>query len=257
MSEIRRSLNGQVRQINRDADKSRQISFVISTPIRDRHGTVLNQYAWHLDNYRKNPIVVYQHNVSGDLITPADPDNIIAKTVSLGVESVNGIRCLTAVAEFEPEDINPKAEKIFRKILFGSMGATSVGFHEIGNGRYGSGDEAKGGANETYYFSGQELVEWSLVSIPSNPDAGKRTLLENMKENQGDAVMRYAVRYLQGTFTLDHFQNMSLSAALALIEAKENGMSDDQLKSLFVSRRIEDVKDRERQGRINKILRGY
>ena len=51
-----------------------------------------------------------------------------------------------------------------------------MGFAEIGKGAYGTGTEARGGADETYYFAGQELLEFSIVNIPSNPDATKRAL---------------------------------------------------------------------------------
>ena len=66
------------------------------------------------------------------------------------------------------------AEKIFKKIKFGSLRAASVIFSEKGEGNFGKEDEAKGGKNETYYFAGQELLEWSIVNIPSNPSATKR-----------------------------------------------------------------------------------
>jgi hypothetical protein len=43
-----------------------------------------------------------------------------------------------------------------------------VGFVPIGKGKYGEGDQAQGRSNETYFFEGQELLEWSIVHVPSN-----------------------------------------------------------------------------------------
>jgi hypothetical protein len=155
-----------------NAEESRTIPFVLSTFKKDRHGTVLNQDNWMLDNYRSNPVVAYQHMLSGGLCTDPNPDNIIGKSLSIDVEN----RQLVALAQFEEKEMNPLAEKIFRKLLFGSLSRTSVGFLEIGESRFGEGDEAQGRDNETLYFGGQELLEWSVVNLPSNPEAGKRDI---------------------------------------------------------------------------------
>ena len=45
----------------------------------------------------------------------------------------------------------------------------------MGDGHYGDGEEGEGRLNETYYFSGQELLEWSVV-IPSNPEGKERLI---------------------------------------------------------------------------------
>jgi hypothetical protein len=162
--------------------------------------------------------VAYQHNLFGDFCNPADPDNVIGKTVDIGV--IDG--ALMASAEFEGADINPRAEKIFRKVLFGSIGATSVGFQEVGQGRYGEGDEARDGANETYYFEGQELLEWSIVNIPSNPDAGKRKM-STMRDSVAAAIA-YAWRQLGGQFRLSQIEEMRVRDILDLLEGRDLGI---------------------------------
>ena len=50
----------------------------------------------------------------------------------------------------------------------------SVGFRAIGKGSFGKGEEGPGGANGTYYYYGQELLEVSVVGISANPNALKR-----------------------------------------------------------------------------------
>lgn len=158
---------GFVRELPRDVDKTRTIPFVISSSKRDRHGTVVNMRNWSLDNYRMNPIVGYQHDLyGGNFFQPDDPNTAIGYS-RIAFEGDYMIGYCT----FETEDVNPLAEKIFKKIKFGSIRAASVGFLEVGKGRYGFGDEAKGGKNQTYYYAGQELLEWSVVKIQSNTDA--------------------------------------------------------------------------------------
>jgi hypothetical protein len=163
---------GELRAVAPNVEETRTVQFVISNSTRDRHRTVLDPTKWQLDNFNRNGIVGYQHNVYGDgMCAGPNPDDVIGR----GRAFLEGDQLIGEVT-FEPADINPLAEKIFRKVLFGSLRATSVGFAELGKGKYGTGKEARGGTEETYYFAGQELLEFSIVNIPSNPDATKRAL---------------------------------------------------------------------------------
>ena len=203
------------------AEESRILQFILSTYKKDRLGTVLNQDSWQLENYRKNPIVAYQHNLSGGLCTDPNPDNVIGKSIS--IEAVRNVAdtVLTASAQFEPGDINPLAEKIFRKLLFGSLSRTSVGFLEVGEGRYGEGEEARGKDNETYYFAGQELLEWSIVNIPSNPDAGKRDVSMRLLREEGYSAFMYAYRELGGKFRLSQIEQLRVCDIIDLLDGKD------------------------------------
>jgi phage head maturation protease len=78
---------------------------------------------------------------------------------------------LIGVATFEPADINPLAEKILKKVDFGTIKATSVGFVPE-RGHFGS--ERDGEDPTAYYFDQHILKEFSIVHIPSNGDALKR-----------------------------------------------------------------------------------
>ena len=152
---------------------SRTRKFIISTNAKDRHGTVLNPKKWNLKNYKKNPIVAYQHDVYGGFFTAPDPDKIIGK----GKVYLEGDKLMGDV-EFEPTEINEFAEKILNKVDFGTLRATSVGFYPEGKGKYGKDKEAEGEENETFYYAGQELLEFSIVNIGSNPETVKRATPE-------------------------------------------------------------------------------
>jgi hypothetical protein len=158
MEQNRTFLTGSVREFAPDVEETRTVEFIISTPERDRHRTVLNPNGWNLDSYNRNGIVGYQHQVRSD-----NPDFILGK----GEAFLEGDNLIGRVT-FEPAEINPLAEKIFRKVLHGTLKATSVGFVPIGKGKFGEGDQAQGRSNETYFFEGQELLEWSIVHVPSN-----------------------------------------------------------------------------------------
>lgn len=152
-----------VRKVDKE---SRTVTFIASDDTRDSAGTVLNQDNWDLSRFNKNGVIGYQHKVYGGWDDTDNPDNVIGK----GVAYIEDKKLMVDIT-FEPAEINPLAEKIYQKIMFGSLRAVSVGFLPIGRGRFGEGDDS-----DTYYFAGQQLLEVSVVNIPANPNALKKSL---------------------------------------------------------------------------------
>lgn len=153
----------------RKSKDSRKVTFVASDGTRDSAGTVLNQDGWDLERFNKNGIIGYQHKVYGGWDDTDNPDNVIGK----GHAYVEDGKLMVDI-EFEPKEINELAEKVYQKVLFGSLKAVSVGFLPIGKGEWGKGEEAVGGTKPTYYYAGQQLLEVSVVNIPANPNALKK-----------------------------------------------------------------------------------
>lgn len=158
-------------EVRKDEQGSRKITFVASDGTRDSAGTVLNVNGWKLDRFNSNGIIGYQHKVYGGWDDTDNPDNVIGK----GYAYVKDGQLLVDV-EFEPAEINELAEKIYQKLLFGSLKAVSVGFMPVGKGQWGKDEESLDGKNPTYYYAGQELLEVSVVNIPANPNALKKGL---------------------------------------------------------------------------------
>ena len=94
--------------------------FVISDATLDRYRTVIPIDAWDLENYMKNPIVAYAHDTSGW----SGPDSIIGKS-DVWIEDDKLVGRVT----YEPRELNELADKIRRKVDFGTLSATSVGFY--------------------------------------------------------------------------------------------------------------------------------
>lgn len=200
---------GELRAVPANVEETRTVQFVISNSTRDRHRTSLDPTKWQLDNFNRNGIVGYQHNVYGDgMCAGPNPDDVIGK----GRAFLEGDQLIGEVT-FEPADINPQAEKIFRKVLFGSLRATSVGFAELGKGNYGTGKEARGGTEETYYFAGQELLEFSIVNIPSNPDATKRAL-----RDQTSHALMFVKRTLGGDTSFADIEKLTVGEVLRQLD---------------------------------------
>jgi len=205
-------------QLRAEPKDGQPIEFVISDETRDRHGTILLAERWNFDNYNRNPIVGYQHNVwGGGLFSDPNPDMVIGKAEIYQ----DGKRTIGRV-EFEPKEINELAWKIQKKVEFGSLRATSVGFIEIGEGE----DKKDETGQMTYYFAGQELAEFSIVNIPSNPNAVKRTIEDGYKMQ---------IEILRGLFgseiSDEDIKKLTLVGLLEMLTGKKDiDISEDVVK---------------------------
>jgi len=142
--------------------------FIISTERKDSHGTVIRMDGWQLEDFNRAGAFYYQHQTTGGFLTDSNPDNALGPATARAEGNI-----LIGVGKFETEDINPLADKIRKKVDYGTMRATSVGFMPI-SGRWG--DEKRDEDPTTYYFTSQRLAEWSIVHVPSNPDAIKKSM---------------------------------------------------------------------------------
>lgn len=129
-------------------DASRQRKFVISTGAVDRDNDTIAMSGWLLDNYKMNPVVLFAHDYSS---LP------IGKAVSIGVEEGK----LVAIAEFAAHQM---ADTCLQLIDGGFLRATSVGFRPT---KVAKADDRSDG----YDFKEQELLEFSVVPVPANPEA--------------------------------------------------------------------------------------
>ena len=226
-------LSGKVRAIPADAAETRRIPFILMTESRGRDGSIMDPAKTETKNFRKNPVVGYMHNLYNDGFLLADPDFIIGKDVEIRVTAIDGIKALTGTPEFEPAEINPLAEKVFRKILFGSISAVSVAVLEKGEGQWRSKDGLP-----TYYLSGQELIEYSIVHIPSDPGAVKRELTKmNALGAQAMVAIEYAFMELGANLRRGQIEEMRVKDLLDLLDAADRGVrtgDPDRARSILM-----------------------
>jgi len=206
-------------QIDKDTvEKTRTISFIIaaeSTGKEHRNKFVYNWDNWDLSKFNSNPIVGYQHNVYGDNMCLApNPDDVIAKATA-GIDTFQGKKVLVSDATFEPAELNATAEKVFRKILYGTLNASSVGVLPIGQIKKDTFKNDQGQSDYTLNFEGQELLEWSVVQIPADPQALRRSV-----KNHTMAALSFLQRFAP-QLSMNEMQNMKVSDLVALLEGKE------------------------------------
>ena len=152
-----------VRELTPQNIENREAEFVISTEAIDSYDTVFLSEGWDLKRYNQNPIVAYGHRTWSE-----NPDMIIG-TSTIRIEN----KQLIGTVRFEPESVNPMAEKIWQKVQAGTLRMASVGANPI---EYRWGVFADGENPEVIYFVRSELLEWSIVPIGSNPEALKRSV---------------------------------------------------------------------------------
>lgn len=144
-----------------DQVNNRQAEFVISTEAADDYNTVFKLSGWNLARYSANPIVGFNHKVLDD-----NPDNVIGNSEVF----IEGNQLIGRVT-FESAEINPKAEKVFQKVQSGTLRMASI-WAVPTRGHWG--DKKLGEDPDMVYFDEQELYEWSVVTVGSNPEALKR-----------------------------------------------------------------------------------
>lgn len=139
----------------------RIITFRASTDGLDRHGTKIMPMGINLDKYNQNPICLFGHDGYGGWSTP-DPENIIGRSDALRKSETS----LEVDMDFLEAAVNPRADMIYRMIKAGALNAVSVGIipREVRV-------EVDDAGREIPVITKCDLLEISVVPIPSNPDA--------------------------------------------------------------------------------------
>ena len=149
----------QVKEPEDDDEGNRTLRFIISSNAVDRDGDKIKQSGWLLDNYRKNPVVLWAH----DSRTPP-----VGKASNV---EIKGNKKLVADAEFVPADIYPFADMVFRMYQEKFLNATSVGFIPLDVEEAEDLNRGGGGFFMPLDINKQELLEFSAVPVPANPEA--------------------------------------------------------------------------------------
>lgn len=121
---------------------------VASSSVVDRDGESINQDGWDLKNFKKNPQLLWAHNMRE--VKPP-----IGKITKIWFEGEGKAKVMKFKAMFDMAD--EFAKEIHRKIKDGFLNAFSVGFMPT--------------EREGTTYTKAELLEISVVPVPSNPAA--------------------------------------------------------------------------------------
>lgn len=202
-------------------EATRKVTFVLAseaTGRAHRNKYVYNWDNWNLDNYNSNPIVSYQHQVQPELFQKSSPDDIIG-TSETWLDKYKGSRALMGAVTFEPADLNPQADKIMRKVMHKSLRSASVGVVPTGPIKT---EYFKNSKNEivdvAFNFPGQDLVEWSIVHLPADPAAVRKSSVRKSVLEE--------IASLLPDMDVNIIQSMKVSDILDMIEGKQRAEPD-------------------------------
>jgi hypothetical protein len=138
-------------RIKKDGDK---LIAIASEEVEDREGEVLKMDGWKIDNFKKNPVLLWGHDPSKPAVGIAD---------NLKKKLIDGVKKLV----FEPvfhglSEQSALLEKLYKT---GFLNSFSVGFLPL--------------EKEGNKYTKQELLEISCVNVPALPSA---TVQARMKE---------------------------------------------------------------------------
>lgn len=143
-----------------DTDRAdRTITATINTDAVDRYRTVILPEGGQLDAYRKNPVVLYNH----------DLDQVIGRNLWVKTQK----RKMLAKTQFIPEGRDELADKVFMLYDLGYLNAWSISFDPV---------EASSPTPEEIrkrpdlatcnrIYRKWDLLEYSCVTVPGNPEA--------------------------------------------------------------------------------------
>lgn len=144
------TINVAVKEVKAD---NRYMTMIGSSEILDRDQEAFDTAGWDLKNYKKNPVILFGHDKRQPPVAKSNKTYIDGKELIFEIE-------------FPEDGVYPFADTVRKLYAGGFMRASSVGFipkkWEFGDG--------KPDRPRVKYLE-QELLELSLVPVPSNPAA--------------------------------------------------------------------------------------
>ena len=215
-----------------------RVEAIASTEAVDRDGDIIRVAGWDLKDFKAHPVLLSSHNYRS-----------LTSVIGLWEKmEVKGKR-LIGTAKFFLDDGNVEAEAGFKLIEKG-LGAFSVGFKpdwskvvELDPDKFMGGLE----------FNGQQLLEVSQVTIPSNPEALQRMkgllppVLEEMLANANETPTMPTPEEVEGLRGVSQEEYELLYAKCAGFERNLEGMRGrlrealKQLTSERIKRIIQEV----------------
>lgn len=166
LDDTSKSLVYDIAHVLKPDTKAMSAPAIISTPTPDRVRDSMVSTGCKVTNYKKNPVVFWEHGFGGitkPIAKCEDPEGNLA--ISITSNAVLGVSYFT--------DKFLEAEQIFELIVDGFIRATSIRFDPIRASRITDGGE------DYYQFDEWDLEEWSWVTVPCNPEAVNGVISKN------------------------------------------------------------------------------
>lgn len=163
--------------------ESRVLDYKITDETADRYGDIVRVKGVDLVNYRKNPVIQFAHDYQS---TPVGATIKLTKTANSP--------SLNALGLFMDDRVDDTgvSSTVFKLAKSGFMKASSIGFRPI-KANYPSDKEERNKLGLGAFgveFLKTELLEWSPVPVPANPNAVQNYFKEVRAEELRDFEQR-------------------------------------------------------------------
>lgn len=158
-------------KIQEATNPDRVLRFKMSDESLDRHGEVILQSGWDFSEFVENPVCMAFHDYN---------QWPLGKGIAVGV--VDGAAYIDM--EFDPKEVDERADVVFRKVVHGTIKAGSVGFirkvwADVTDPSHK--ELFKGFPGASRIYKEQSLLEWTICPIGAN----KNALVELMAKRFG------------------------------------------------------------------------
>ncbi len=179
--------------------EDRTLRFIASTEGVDIDDDIIRVAGWNLENFQKNPVILYMHNNFMPPIGKAVNviKDVIAKMLIIDIK-------FPSIGELTSDIKNPHehakfADMIYNMATNGYIGTGSVGFTASKFKEREDQDDKPEWARGIEFLE-QELLEFSITTVPANPDA---SMMRSMKskgqatEDDIDQFTKYAKLFIE------------------------------------------------------------
>jgi HK97 family phage prohead protease len=184
-----------------------EVLAIISTGDQARDGHILTPAGCDLSGFRKNPIILWQHN----------PDQPVGQAVAVGVTGDN----IAARIRFAPAGISPTADMVRGLVKSGVVTTMSIGF-DVEDGEPLDPKNPRGGQR----FTKWTLLEASFVSVPA--DIGAVVTARSFKARPGAAAMLRSLPMVAPDAVKRAADRIAASRPRALLTPNEQFEADRQ-----------------------------
>lgn len=202
----------------KEVDPTRTLAIRISTVNPDRSKDVVIPSGGKLNNYLANPVVAAFHNYNNPSV---------GKTVTIAVSDTD----IVVLMEFPPVGVNPQADMLHELYKGGFQNAASIGFIPL------TWEPIPQGG---YKFLSWEMIEWSLVLVPDNPEAVKMLKSKGLDPDQ--------ILKEQEEALVKHEEDVKEK------EEKEEEVVEKKVTEMTVKELLEAVRTETRQKDVSEVV---
>jgi HK97 family phage prohead protease len=206
----------------------------------DAHESVIKASGWKLDRYRNNPIVIWGHNSHGE------PNDVIGKAENVRVDDNR----LHGDVRIVPAGTTTKADEVWGLVQADVLRGVSVGFRVVGHHW-----ERPSKEEELLVIDEAELVELSLVPVPSNPNTLIQQVrsLEMAKHAQQQELERAPEKTTQGEQTMSEMPQVLPPKLAALLGVEDISGAERAISALKLGQEQLEKRNAELQSKLDAI----